>query len=413
MKKYAVPVFVSILLIWIVLFQPAYASLTYPGPTWSYNSGNYIDEIDISADNQYVAAGTDGKLLLFNRTNSALLRNWTSPYYVFHVALSSDGAYLAMGATNFAISKANEFCLFATSTSTLIWNYTARDWIRGLDITSDGAKIVVGYYYGQLLLFNHTHIIPLINKSTTAYYMPAISEDGTVIAAGSNEGLDDFAKFYIFNATSAKEMWNYYSFGQIGAIDITPNGQYLVGGVDFGGNRTYLFNTSKNQPLWYHEAGAEINSVSISADGQFLCAGSNDNTLYVFNQNSSTPLWNYTAGDIVKSVEISADGRFIAMGSYDNHLYFFNRSSPIPLWIYCFTTGVYKVSMDPNCEYIVAAVGNTIYLFNRNGTVTVGDGIRDIPGFQFLYLIFFSISIGIFVHLLKTSKRYSISPTFF
>ncbi|MDD1779229.1 MAG: hypothetical protein LUQ65_13770 [Candidatus Helarchaeota archaeon] len=413
MKKYALSICLSLLFISLASCQPAYASLTYAGSIWSYNSGNNINSIDISADGQYITTGTSGKLLFFfNRTSSVPLWNWTSPYSVHYVALSSDGAYLAMGATDFMVSNTNRFCLFATNTSTMIWNYTARDWLNGLDMASDGSKIVVGYCYGQLFLFNHTHVIPLINKSVMSYYTPAISEDGTVIAVGSNEGLNNNCKFYVFNATSAKELWNYYSYGQIGVIDLTPDGQYIVGGVDFGGNRTYLFNSSKNQPIWYHEAGAGINSVSISADGQYLCAGSNDNILYVFHQNSSTPLWNYTAGDIVTSVAISADGRFIAMGSYDDHLYFFNRSSSNPLWNYTFTSGVYRVSMDLNCEYIVAAVGNTIYLFNRNGTVTIGGGGQGIPGFQFLYVLVFGTSIGLLVHFLKTSKQNSNSLPF-
>jgi len=415
MKKYIVSILTVILLMNLVFFQPLAASLTQSGPIWYYDTGSYLNDAVISGDGQYVTIGTSERLFLFRRNSSIPLWNQIVPFPVREIALSSNGNYISMVTNNFDKENHNRFWLFDSNLS-LIWNYTARSWIKSLSMADDGEQIVVGYYYGQLLLFNLTHIIPLINKSTSAYYMGAISEDGSCVAAGSNDGLNNFVGFYLFNTSNAKQLWVYYSYGQIGAIDLTPDAEYIVGGVTFLGNRTYLFNQTINQPMWYYEAGGEINSVGISDDGQYLVAGSDDRNLYVFHKNSSTPLWNYTAGDSVESVAISADGQFIVMGSYDCHLYFFNRSSSLPLWNYSFKTAVSKVSLDKNCDHIVVAAGNRVYLFNRNGTVPFDNyppGTPGIPGFEFRYLINFVILLGFWIYIIKKSRRFQLHlPSF-
>jgi len=115
-------------------------------PLWSYETGDDIESVAISADGEYIAASSDDEVYLFNKNSSIPL-----------------------------------------------WNYTAYDDIRAIAISADGEYIVAGFDDGKVYLFSKDNGTPLWSYATGRVYELALSADGEYIVAGSD---DD--KVYLF-----------------------------------------------------------------------------------------------------------------------------------------------------------------------------------------------------------------------
>ncbi len=164
------------------------------GPTlkWTFIADDNIEEVAISADGQYLAAGgivSDCNVYFFNRTNSIPLWNYTVGGYVERLVMSADGNYLVAGTW-----PENKLYLFHRNSSTPLWTYACDNYIECIDISADGHYFVVGVYENSLLLFNVSNNIPLWNYSTYISIEDiAISGDGQHIVVG------DFYRIYLFN----------------------------------------------------------------------------------------------------------------------------------------------------------------------------------------------------------------------
>ena len=65
---------------------------------WNHTTGDSLDSVVISADGQYIAAGSeDNKVYLFEQDNSTPLWNFSAGGNVRHVAISADGEYIVAG----------------------------------------------------------------------------------------------------------------------------------------------------------------------------------------------------------------------------------------------------------------------------------------------------------------------------
>ena len=70
-----------------------------------------------------------------------------------------------------------------------------------------------------------------------------------------------------------------------------------------------------------------VGIAAISDNGQFIVAGDEDNNIYLFDRSNSTPLWTYTGALYdISSVDISSNGDFLVAAS-GNRVYLFNRTS--------------------------------------------------------------------------------------
>ena len=72
-------------------------------PEWDYDTGWWLDSVAISADGEYIAAGShydDETVYLFNKDSSIPLWSYETEtgQSVYTVAISADGEYIAAGA---------------------------------------------------------------------------------------------------------------------------------------------------------------------------------------------------------------------------------------------------------------------------------------------------------------------------
>jgi WD40 repeat protein len=326
------------------------------GPEWSYETGDDVYSVAISADGEYIATGSwDDKVYLFDKDSSMLLWSYDTGNNVHSVAISADGEYIVAGNEDYKVY------FFDKDSSTPLWNYTTPDQVRSVSISADGEYIVVGSWDYKVYLFDKDSSTPLWSYETghNVNYVD-ISADGEYIIVGS------YNKLYLFDKDSGTPLWNYsWSSGGPACIDISADGEYIaVGSYD---NKAYLFDKDSSTPLWSYDTGEDVFSVSISMDGEYIAAASRDKKVYLFGKDSGTPLWSYTTGGDVWSVSISADGEYITAGSYDNKAYLFDKDSSTPLWSYTTGGDVWSVTISADGKYIAAgSFDDKVYTFKNS-----------------------------------------------
>jgi len=289
-------------------------------PLWSYSTENMVNSVAnsvaISADGEMIAAGSD-KVYLFDRNSSTPRWSYLADGNVNSVSISADGEYIA-ATSNAYFNSDCKIYLFDKDSSTPLWSYTTGKSVDSVAISANGEYIVAstGWNddYNNIYLFDKNSNTPLWNYTTTAYVSSvAISADGEHIVAGL------YRNITLFNKNSSTPLWSYSTEYMVRSVAISADGEYVVaGGSKYN---IYLFDKDSNTPLWSYETGNEVVSVAISADGEYVVAGTDYNDkCYSFEKNSGTPLWSYDTGGGLDSVAISADGEYVIVGSWDNYL---------------------------------------------------------------------------------------------
>jgi len=355
-------------------------------PLWSFSLGssNYVRRecLKISADGEYILAGTDQQMLyLFHRSSPTPIWNFTTSYHWNGVDISADGG-------SFVAAVSRKVFLFNRSGPFQKWAYSVGESNRHIAISRDGRLVAAGdqdeyVYLMDGLWDDKSTSSPLLWYSQTGYVVKsvAISSDGNYIISGSKSPDKNLIAFY--HKDDPIPLWTSNDLnGEVFSVDISSDGSYMVAGTGYGfgkDTRVYLFEKNSSTPLWNYEADDIVFSVAISSDGNYIAAGSKDDKVYLFHKSSSSPIWSYTAGNHISSVAISSDGMYIVAGSGDHKIYFFNRSSSTPLWSHTidYIPGnmgdVDSVSISSDGNYIAA--GTQIYegtskvcLFHRSSS---------------------------------------------
>ncbi len=198
-----------------------------------------------------------------------------------------------------------------------------------------------------------------------------ITPDGEYILSGSAGG-----RVLYFHKDNPNVLWADYPSDWVDAVSISSDGSFMAaaGGLSYDGYLRMYNDTGDGEPMWEFDADNSIQAVEVSADGKYLVAGEGDHYAHLFSFDNSTPLWSFWSERGIRDVTISANGSYLAVGSVDDHVYFFHRDSSTPLWSHdigaCWT-----VDMTADGNYIVAG-GNgypdSAYLFERSSSEPIG-----------------------------------------
>ena len=329
-------------------------------PEWNYTTGEGVRSAAISADGEYIVAGSDDEnVYLFKKDSSTPLWSYSTGNTVRSVAISADGEYIAAGS--------NEYVhLFDKDSSTPLWSYSTESDAQSISISADGEYIAFSTGDSKVYLFDKDSDDPLwiYTIEGSSAYSVAISADGEYIVSGSWDGEID-----LFHRSSSTPQWNYTAEDEhvVRSVSISADGEYVTAISD--DYNIYLFDKDSNQPLWSYRVGNQGCSVSISADGEYIAAVTYDgNGLYLFNSDNSTPLWNHTIAGNVYSAAISADGEYIVV-SGGNNVFFFDKDSSTPLWSYTTGNEVHTVAISADGAYIVAgSFDSKVYAFKNTAS---------------------------------------------
>jgi len=344
---------------------------TAKDPAWSHATGNDVQSVAISADGEYIVAGSqDYDVYLFHRDDSDPLWTYTTTDQVESVAISSSGGHMVAGADD------THFYLFEQGSADPLWNLSLDGEVNSVDIDADGDGIVVGTgWENRTYHFKRTSgsAPQWTYDSNDEVIAVAISGDGSYIITGSGG-----AEITLFDQASSTPEWSYTADDYVETVDISEDGEYMAAGSD--GGMVYLFEKGSSTPLWSHETGDSVNSVAISADGEYIAAGSRDNKVYLFEQGSSSPLWSYETGDYIHSVAISADGGYITAGSNDDKVYLFKQESNEPCWTYrASDIGTVSISADGQSLAAGSDDWNVYFFTNEPPVAGIDDSLIDDP----------------------------------
>lgn len=289
-------------------------------PLWKYNTTNACYWVDISANGEYIVAGTESQgVLLFNNSIPVGQKypHWqnlavSDPE---SVAISADGEYIVVGNAD------------GGSSSVLFYNNS--------------------YHPGTDKLPEWNYSIG-VDVNTVA-----ISKYGDYIVAGSRQQ-NPGNELFVFNksADNGNPEWRYdYGTGtRIHSVAISADGEYIATGCEGptpSVGEVGLFSNSKSQNLWKSSTGGTVNTVDITVDGKYIVAGTNyqlvndrfNESILLYNQSANPtgnalPEWAFNTSYNVNSVSISAWGNYIGAGgeftSESGRAYLFYHSRPIP-----------------------------------------------------------------------------------
>ena len=125
-------------------------------PDWNYTTGGFVNDVAISADGEYFAAGShDDKVYLFDKDSNTPQWSHAAGDIVTGVAISADGEYVAAG------SDDSKVYLFDKDSGTPLWSYTAGNKMGPVAISVDGEYIVAGSHDDKVYLFDKDSRTPL------------------------------------------------------------------------------------------------------------------------------------------------------------------------------------------------------------------------------------------------------------
>ena len=135
-------------------------------------------------------------------------------------------------------------------------------------------------------MFHRSSNDPLWCYDTTPYlvYRVAISTNGHYIAATTAFGDDN--KLYFFESSTPNPIWTYKLPSDPSDLAMSNDGRYIVVGIE--SNLICSFDTSKKILLWAFNTQGTVESVDISSEGDYI-VGADDwgNVWLIRNINPS------------------------------------------------------------------------------------------------------------------------------
>ena len=292
-------------------------------PVWVNSSAGIWQSM--SSDGKYIASlgGVGKEVVLFNRSSSTPLWTYNIENWITDLAISSDGNYIIVGCSS--DNKINVFFFNTTNIlDPLLWSFKSNGNIKSVAISSSGNYIAVGADNWDIYLFNKSSSIPKqIWSISDDIRSVSISSNGEFIVVGSRN-----KNVYLFDKSRSSPLWIYTLEDDVIPVAISRDGNYIAAGD--GNGYLYLFQRSQSTPLWSYKTGISVRSITFSDDGNHLIVGSNalqfTAIVHIFKVLESTPLGKYSAAGNHISVSVSANGDYIVAGINDN-IYLLHKSN--------------------------------------------------------------------------------------
>ncbi len=299
-------------------------------------------------------------------------------------------------------------------TYSLLWEYSDVRTIGDVAISADGEYIAA--ITGQnLTLFRSNSSQPIWTSSYGGADV-VISADGKNIATTS--GSKGIRAYYYDDSTPS---WHYSNpSGEIYWIDISANGEYIIGTGTYGAPGVVLLHNSTNIPIWtdgvggyaglgvsissngtyfivakygtgddgevalFNRTGSSVSlvqnyyisesypfSVDISENGSYIAVGAQwPAGAILFNMTSTIPMLNHS-GIHCWSTAISSDGKYMATGNWNTGVFLFERSNSLPLWNKTMIGKIYDLAMSSNGSYIIGSLDKNLFVFHKSSHIPV------------------------------------------
>ena len=222
------------------------------------------------------------------------------------VGVSADGNYMVAGTWN-------ESVFLFDGNGSLLWSHHFAVDVECVAISGDGSRIVVGiheYQSGKPDIYLFDNLGNIIWQKDIVEDVPrdiAISPDGKYTVAG-----DRYHTVYFYDAYGSS-IWKYAIGNLVDAVSVSAEGEYTAAGS--WDKSLYFFDKAGNL-LWSHEFEFFVNAVSVSPEGEYVAAGSWSEDLFLFDKNGNlllkTPFY-----ISIEAVSLSANADRIAVAAHE------------------------------------------------------------------------------------------------
>ncbi|MDD2922075.1 MAG: hypothetical protein PHQ36_07290, partial [Anaerolineales bacterium] len=130
----------------------------------------------------------------------------------------------------------------------------------------------------------------------------------------------------IWDVTNGKKIASLKMDGVILSLAVSPNGKYLVAGIEQG-NRSLVWDLTTLTQIKTLEQVGSITMTQFSADGKLLATGSSEATVYLWNAEDDSftrTSSDFSTGAGVSAMEFNPAGDLLAVGDSSGYLYLFD-----------------------------------------------------------------------------------------
>jgi len=217
--------------------------------------GATVYEVCFSPDGQLIAIGEDGGFVAIYRINGELVKKFKAhTETTFSVAFSPDGRLLATGSDypDFSIK------IWRTSDWSLVKTLTTETGNHSLSFSPDGRFLASAGYAPYVKLWKIPEWEEIVIQqpyTSEGPFSVAFAPSGNYLAVGSYasynhryEGWHDIIYFYDINGRQVLPSLGYRDFPVAYSVAFSPDGTYLVSGMDGGIALWRVITTPVNRP---------------------------------------------------------------------------------------------------------------------------------------------------------------------
>ena len=217
------------------------------------------------------------------------------------------------------------------------------DYNRVVLVSADGEK--------KYFLSHDREVINAVTFTPDSKQVITADQDGVINIWNVERG----EKFYVFNTK-----------GIVLSLVVSPNGKYLVAGIEEG-NHSIVWDLTTHAQITTLEQVGRIKAAQFSKDGKLLATGSSEATVYLWNAEdgsfSRTEDELLVNGEIL-SLDFNPDNKRLAVGDATGYVYLFDLALGQEVARLPHVDKVTSVSFSPNGNQLATVSRKTVSLWD-------------------------------------------------
>jgi WD40 repeat protein len=294
------------------------------------NKGWAATTIDISEDGSLIATASDINTCLFTIRGE---KKWCDDNFAgraTEISISEDESRIIISSEGKASIYMIAHDIF-TNSHEILWTRFIGSPIQSMAHSSKGKYIVVATPAEHFSSYDYEGNSRFGYTSESDIHLSImdidISKDGRYILGGSQYGNE--GKIIQFSPWGGI-LWEYPVDGFAEKVSISEDGSYLAAGTNniqekSGNIYSFLFNHSSRNGtlLWKYNLGVKVNCLDMISDGSLIAVGTTNNQMMVFDRSGDV-LLDYSGDTSITSIALSKDGLHLVAGSSQGEIFYFN-----------------------------------------------------------------------------------------